>query len=156
MASQQRTSSEQGTRHSASPSQVGTAPPCVDREKASATGAGTKSEEATMASPTYDELRAEVEAGTRIPTDAERSTLEIGDLLRLQLLERGMLDAMTPQQRLRRSQRGELSRHQRGIYAANYPHEVPWVNRGIEGEGGVAPWIAATLVDIVEDGVNDG
>lgn len=156
MASTKKTSNGKRTRRLASPSQIGTAPPCGDREKAGATGADSQAEEAQMQTPSYEELIAEVEAGSRVPTQRERAALLFEELLALQAAERRVLDRMGPEQRLRLAGSGQLSAHQRGAWAANYSHEVPWVNRSIEGEGGIPPWIAATLVDIVEDGVNDG
>ena len=107
-----------------------------------------------MQAPNYEELIAEVEAGSRVPSERERTQLAPRDLLALQAIERRLLQAMGPEQRLRLAGSGQLSAHQRGAWVANYPGECPMVND--TGKGGVPPWIAATLVDCVEDGLNDG
>ena len=84
-------------------------------------------------------------------------TIDIGTVAGLQTLaerlgeqlsQREALHRMTSQQRLARARRGELSAHQRGVWCAHYPDEVPQLN-------GIPIWIAATLCDIVDEGEVD-
>jgi hypothetical protein len=72
----------------------------------------------------------------------------LSERLSAQLAEREALHRMTPAQRLLRSRRGELTPHQRGVWCANYPSEIPMVND-------VPVWIAQTLCDIVDEGEED-
>lgn len=94
---------------------------------------------------TYQELCETVAAGSRTPTKAERSRLSYWQLLGLQVAERMALARYSPEQRLLRARRGELTAHQRGIWCANHPGEVPMIND-------VPAHIAATLCDIVDEG----
>ena len=106
---------------------------------------GRKRKEPQLNPITYRDLCDSVAAGSRTPTAAERSQLSYWQLLGLQVAERMALARYSPEQRLLRARRGELTAHQRGIWCANYPEEVPMVNR-------VPAHIAATLCDIVDEG----
>lgn len=102
-----------------------------------------------MESNTYTQLCDQVAAGTRQATSDERESLHFWQRIGLQVAERQALHALSPQQREHRYRRGELTAHQRGVWCANYPEEVPMIND-------VPLHIAATLVDIVEEGIDDG
>ena len=52
-----------------------------------------------------------------------------------------ILDRMTPAERISASRHGGFTRHERVIWAARYPDEVPLVNGEFE-------WIAAASADL--------
>jgi hypothetical protein len=100
-----------------------------------------------MQSHAYIELCDQVAAGARIPTDSEREQLSYWQTLGAQVAERAALRRLSPEQRRLRAGRGELSFHQRAVWAYRYPEEIPMLND-------VPLPVAATLCDIVDEGVS--
>lgn len=88
--------------------------------------------------------------GGEVLTDRDYDHLEMSERFSLRDAEREALMRLNPEQRLRRARSGRLSRYQLNAWAALRPREVPWVN------GDVPPWIAPTLIDICEEGMDDG
>ena len=101
-----------------------------------------------MESHAYIELCDQVAAGASIPTDAQREQLSFWQRIGVQDAERQALGRLSPEQRRLRAARGELSAHQRGVWAYRYPQEIPMVND-------VPLPIAATLCDIVDEGLDE-